>query len=176
MQLVLPSIAYKSSYIEAVKEFQVDADNSHASQSMKNLSTSELEADFEKYVAIVLGQAHGENLPEDWVPMTTYWLVDNGEYVGQIRIRHRLNEKLSKFHGHIGYDIRPSQRGKGYGSKMLALALPKAKELGLSKLLITCMTTNTGSRKIIEKNGGVFESQVHDSEYDADLLRFWIDL
>lgn len=159
MELVLPSIEYKTSYIEAVKEFKVDSDNSHRSQDIRALSIPELEADFEVYAKKLASRARGENLPEGWVPVSVYWLVDNGEYIGRISIRHRLNENLAQFHGHIGYDIRPSQRGKGYGTTTLKLALPKAKELGLSRVLITCTTANVGSRKIIEKNGGVFENQ-----------------
>ena len=108
-------------------------------------------------------------------PATTYWLVDNGEYIGGVSIRHELNEHLKNIGGHIGYDIRPSKRQQGYGTNVLALALPKAKELGISRVLVTCNVTNTASRKIIEKNGGVLENQVPDPETGIDKLRFWIE-
>ena len=78
--------------------------------------------------------------------------------------------------GHIGYDIRPSKRKQGYGSKILELALPKAKELDIERVLLTCDETNTGSRRIIEKNGGVLENQVKNPETGVDKLRFWIDV
>lgn len=126
------------------------------SKSYRGISIPELEADFEAYVEKKTGQSRGENLPEGYVPSTELWLVDGDEYIGSISIRHRPTEYLEKLGGHIGYDIRPSMRGRGYGSKILELALPKAKELGTARILVTCDATNAASRKIIEKNGGVF--------------------
>jgi predicted acetyltransferase len=51
---------------------------------------------------------------------------------------------------------------------MLAAALPLAAELGVERVLIDCDPANIGSRRVIEKNGGVF-----DGEYD-DELYFWV--
>ena len=175
MELVLPTLEYKDSYIGAVKEFRVDHSFPLMERTYDRLSILELESDFESYVEKVRNQARGENLPEGWVPATTFWLVDDGEYVGRVSIRHRLTEHLEKMGGHIGYDIRPSRRGKGYGFKILELALPRAKELGISRVLITCDATNTASRKIIEKNGGVLQDTVSNPETGVDKLRFWIE-
>ena len=61
---------------------------------------------------------------------------------------------LEKEGGHIGYDIRPSERRKGYGTVLLALTLKKAQELGLHEVLVTCDSDNVDSVRIIEKNGG----------------------
>ena len=73
--------------------------------------------------------------------------------------------------------IRPtSERNKGYGKKMLSLALPKAKALGLNRVLITCDETNLGSRKIIEENGGVYEDSVSQGDGLPPKRRYWIDL
>lgn len=174
MELVLPSTEYKDSYIAAVKEFQADSDSSHFSRSYKIKNVTELEADFDAFVQKELSHSRGENLPEGWVPHTTYWLVDNGEFVGSVNIRHRLTERLEKTGGHIGYGIRPSQRKKGYGSAILRLALPKAKELGITRALITCDSRNEGSRKVIEKNGGIFQDMIDNIEVEGKLQRFWI--
>lgn len=175
MELILPSTEYKDSYIAAVKEFQADSDTTGRSQDMKKLAIADLEADFAAYAEKLVSHARGENLPAGWVPATEFWLVEGGEYIGRVTVRHRLNENLEKYHGHIGYDIRPSMRGKGYGTHILALALPKAKELGIRRVLVSCLATNAASRRVIEKNGGVLENQVHDPETDADMLRFWIE-
>jgi predicted acetyltransferase len=176
MELVFPSEAYKESYIEAVREFQADNSFPLKKKLYDKISALELEACFEKYVDRILGKARGENLPEGWVPATTYWLVDNGEYMGKVNIRHRLTESLEKIGGHIGYDIRPSKRGRGYGSQVLKLALPKAREIGITRALLTCDATNTASRKIIEKNGGVFENSVPNTETGVDKLHFWLQV
>jgi len=177
MELILPSAEYKVSYIEAVKEFQEDHSFPLMERTYDKLSIPDLEENFEDYVEKELSGARGENLPEGYVPQTTYWLVDEGEYVGSVRIRHHINhEFLKTIGGHIGYSIRPSARGKGYGNKILELALLKAKELGIERILVTCDATNTASRKIIEKNGGVLENQVPNPETGVDKLRFWIEI
>jgi predicted acetyltransferase len=47
-----------------------------------------------------------------------------------IKIKENLaSEFLEKYIGHIGYDIRPSRRRKGYGNAKLRLGLLRAKEL-----------------------------------------------
>lgn len=175
MELVLPSAEYKDSYIEAVKEFHAAQDSPPKERHYVDLSITELEADFENFVEKKKSESRGENLPEGYVPATTYWLIDNDKYIGGVSVRHQLNEKLMEFGGHIGYDIRPSMRGKGYGGEILALGLQKAKELGIPRVLVTCNATNVASRKIIEKNGGVLENQVPNPETGVDKLRFWIE-
>lgn len=176
MKLVLPSAEYKDSFIEAVKEFQQDDDYTHRTLAYKELSIPELEADFESFVERKISSAQGENLPDGFVPSTEYWFVDGTEYIGRVTVRHRLNEKLLNIGGHIGYDIRPTKRGRGYGNEMLRLALQKAKEFGISRVLITTDMRNVASRKIIEKNGGILENQIPNPEMGHDALRYWIDI
>jgi predicted acetyltransferase len=176
VQLVLPATEYKDSFVEAVKEFQAEAESEDRSQRFKKLSVPELESNFGAYVETERSHALGKNLPEGYLPETTYWLVNHGQFLGRVSIRHRLTDRLKEIGGHIGYDIRPSRRRQGYGRKILELALPKAKELGLQKVLITCDATNVGSRRIIEENGGVLENQVSSPETGVDKLRFWVDI
>jgi predicted acetyltransferase len=174
MELVLPSLEYKRSYIEAVQEYQAEQAKNSTISYYHKLSLPELESDFEKYVEVVNSKAQGLNLEPGYVPQTTYWLVDDGEFIGSANIRHRLNENLLREGGHIGYGIRPSRREQGYGSRILVLALEKAKELGIVRVLVTCDETNGASRKIIERNGGVLENKVEDPKTGIARLRFWI--
>lgn len=64
--------------------------------------------------------ARGIDLPEQYVPQTIYWLYDNDKPIGYGKLRHRLNDNLLEIGGHIGYVIRPSERRKGYGKRLLA--------------------------------------------------------
>ena len=176
MELVQPSAEYKDSFIEAVKEFQNDADYTHRNKWYRALLIPELEKDFDAFIE---GERRARlgNLPAKYdVPRDEYWLVDGGEFIGRLTVRHRLNERLMVIGGHIGFDIRPDRRGQGYGNTMLELALPKAKELGLKRVLLTCDTRNIASRKIIEKYGGVLENQIPNPEMGHDALRYWIDI
>ena len=88
----------------------------------------------------------------DRVATTNYWLVDDSETEvrGIIRIRH----VAIPIHGNIGYDVPPKMRFKGYGRELLRLGLIKAREHGISDVLVTCGAGNKGSKGIIEENGG----------------------
>ena len=113
--------------------------------------------------------------PEGKVTAHTYFLFDSQEnIVGSINIRHYLNEYLAKIGGHIGYGIRPSQRKKGYATKMLRLALPLAKKLGINRVLISCDKNNIGSSKTIINNGGILENEIEDN--NSIIQRYWIEL
>jgi len=102
------------------------------------------------------------------VPCTTLWWVEDDEYLGRLAIRHRLTEWLRKVGGHIGYDVRPTARRQGHATAMLRAALPRARELGIDDVLVTCDVDNVASRRVIEANGGRFED-----ERDGK-LRFWV--
>ena len=68
---------------------------------------------------------------------------------------------------------------KGYGTKMLSMALAYCKEtLNLNKVLITCDDDNIGSIKVIENNGGILENKVKNSLSRGNVItrRYWINL
>ncbi|MCZ8518142.1 MULTISPECIES: GNAT family N-acetyltransferase [Paenibacillus] len=111
----------------------------------------------------------------NFVPHSTYWLLDeSGRVAGAANIRHSLNEKLLRSGGHIGYGIRPSDRGRGYATKMLELSVGRARDLGIGRVLVICDKTNGASERVILKNGGSFESEY--TEEDGNVVRrFWIE-
>lgn len=167
IQLIKPSIDYKDNFIEAVKEFQTEGRNA-------DLDREELEKNFSKLLSSLDDLENGTNLPDGYIPASTYWLVDGSEFIGKVSIRHQLTEKLLQGGGHIGYEIRPTKRKMGYGSKILELVLPYAWKLGLDRVLLTCDDDNIGSWKIIEKNGGVLENK---HEFEGKLKRrYWITI
>src|SRR5215207_11430063 len=66
-------------------------------------------------------RSEGRQLEPGWVPFTTYWLLnDAGAVVGISRLRHKLTDDLLYHGGHIGYYVRPSARGRRYGTSILA--------------------------------------------------------
>lgn len=171
IKLVKPSIEYKESYLKSLLEFQKEGRN-------LDLNYDNLSKNFTLFIQSLLDQEKGINLPKGYVPATVLWLVNDktNAYLGRVSIRHRLTKKLKIKGGHIGYEINPLYRKKGYGKKQMQLALPIAKKLGIQKALITCDETNIASKKIIESCGGVFENQIKKDQFQPDILRYWIKL
>ncbi|PYI53582.1 GNAT family N-acetyltransferase [Paenibacillus flagellatus] len=171
LRLVLPSLAYRESYWSFYEEWK------ETGEEMVPWVIEKDPSDFAEYVNFLYSQNTEEKVAGlDWVPHSTYWLVDSSDSVlGAVNIRHRLNEKLLNAGGHIGYGIRPSQRRRGHASTMLALALDKTRELGLDRVLVVCDHGNVGSERTILKNGGVFESVFVEENGNA-VKRFWIPL
>lgn len=129
--------------------------------------------DFERYLAQLEVK---ENDPDGWVPDSTLFALDTqtNTFVGAVNIRHRLNESLLQFGGHIGDGVRPSRRGEGIGTKIVALALKECKTLGIRRVLMVCDKVNIASARTIVKNGGVLENEVID---DGEIVqRYWIEV
>ena len=113
----------------------------------------------------------GLNIPENWVPAIQLVSFNEvGHALGFLNLRLRLNDYLLEKGGHIGYSIRPSERGKGYAKESLRQGLQIAKEKNIHRVLVTCSIKNPASRVVILANGGQLEDIRHETE------RYWIDL
>ena len=171
IRLIEPTLELKTEFQSMAAEYTAASEKSYADMY------AEAVEDFDSYVAKLHDHAKGENLPEGWVPSSTFWLVrDNSRVLGCSRLRHYLAGDLRYEGGHIGYDIRPSERRKGHGTLIFRLTLQKARELGLERVLITCHADNIASQQIIEKTGGRFASQIITGQGQKPLRRYWIDL
>ncbi|MBQ8131860.1 MAG: GNAT family N-acetyltransferase [Bacilli bacterium] len=106
----------------------------------------------------------------------SYGFFQENKLIGIFSIRPELKGSLQGHGGNIGYFIRPKERGKGYGNLILKEALKKAKEFGLEKVLITCHEKNIASAKVIEANGGEYDTDYYDSVIDETFHRFWITI
>ena len=126
---------------------------------------------YEKWLEENIQAEAGLNIPENWVPAIQLVSFDvAGQALGFLNLRLRLNDYLLENGGHIGYSIRPSERGKGYAKESLRQGLQVAKEKNIKKALVTCSVENPASRAVIVANGGVFEDVRNGVE------RYWIDL
>lgn len=129
--------------------------------------------DFDNY----LNNLELKEAEDGLVPDSVFFLLDEdrNKLIGAVNIRHYLNDYLLKFGGHIGDGIRPSERKKGYATKMIELALIECKKLGMDKVLITCNKSNIASAKTIIKNGGILENEIKDSDGEI-IQRYWINI
>jgi predicted acetyltransferase len=167
--LTRASEEYKDTFLRSVEEF-------HAERRQLYYDIESMRSDFAGFVQSQWDQEVRAKIRPGRVPTTQYWLIDGHEVIGELSLRHELNDLLLRIGGHIGYEIRPSKRRLGYGKEILRLGLEKARERGLRHVLITCDADNIGSKKIIEYNGGVFENAVDVKDSTVKRLRYWITL
>lgn len=171
LELVKPVVTFRAAMLSMIDEYKAAGEDLY--QGVVDLAWR----DFSAYVRQLEEMDQGIGLLPGWVPQTTYWMVrDNTFIIGTTRLRHHLTAALRREGGHIGYTIRPSERGKGYGTRQLALTLQKAREFGLKRVLVTCDLDNVASARVIEKNGGALSSRGISAISGKCVSRYWIEL
>ena len=170
--LIRPTSEYASQIVEYRQEFLDAGDSMDGTGPLRRTSNPE------EYIQICLDHEDPLKVPSHLVPATQFFFIrkSDNKLVGMIQVRHHFNDYLEKYAGHIGYSVRPSERRKGYAKKMLKKTLPFCREIGLNKVMITCIDGNIGSEYTILANGGVYEYTIHEPNENVDLKRFWITL
>jgi len=168
--LVVPHKQFERSYRTLIDEFK-----SRGERLVPFTLAFEYER-FEDLVFKLRENSKGIGIPGGFVPNSSYWLVRGLEVIGVSNLRHKLTAALRREGGHIGYGIRPSLRGRGFGTAILRHSLDEARALGLRKVLLTCGKENTSSAKVILANGGVLKSEEFYAPRNEVLQKYWIDL
>ena len=120
-----------------------------------------------------------QGLIEGQSPSLHYWAVDGEHFIGEFQLRTEFTEKVLTDIGSIGYGVRVSQWGKGYGTEIIRQGLTIAKEHGMEKVLFTINEKNAASIHVCEKFGGKLEDTIdayNEAEGQHRLRRYWIEL
>jgi len=128
------------------------------------------------FVKTIKDKSAGKGLAPNQLPFMRFWLIDGDEYIGTLRLSRHISPQMKYREGHIGYQIRTSQRKKGYGYKILRLGLNRARKIGLKKVHINCSKDNIASQAIIEKNGGRLINVKNQPDGDTNSLYYVVDL
>lgn len=165
MELRRPTLADKETILKMMAEFE-------ETQSAHDGGFWDAEAFvYEAWLESNRDMEMGLGILEGWVPaVQLVAFARDGQAVGFLNLRLRLSAYLLEEGGHIGYSIRPSERGKGYAKEALRQGLQVAKEKNIHRALVTCSTENLASRAVILANGGQFEDVRNGTE------RYWIEL
>ena len=165
MELRRPRLADKETVLEMMAEFEkYQSPHDGGFWDTENFV-------YEEWLETNMQKEMGINLPEGWVPaIQLVAFSEKGQAVGFLNLRLRLSNFLLEEGGHIGYSIRPSERGKGYAKETLRQGLQVAKEKNIKKALVTCSVNNLASRSVILANGGLIED-VRDG-----VERYWIEV
>lgn len=131
---------------------------------------------FEEWYQELQDNKNKEKLPKEYSTQTTYLVIENNEIIGILNNRWDKVPVLMLFGGLIGYSIRPKYRGKGYANEMLKLGLDKFKEKGINEILISCKDFNIASKKVIEKNNGIFEREYYNKDEGYNYLIYTIEI
>ena len=165
MELRRPRLADKATVLEMMAEFE----NSQSAHDGGFWDTENFS--YEEWLESNQNQEMGINLPEGWVPaIQLVAFSEKGQAVGFLNLRLRLGNFLLEEGGHIGYSIRPSERGKGYAKETLRQGLQVAKEKNIKRTLVTCSVNNPASRAVILANDGLIEDVRNGVE------RYWIEV
>ena len=172
LKLVKGSYEYKNQIIDMLKEWIAYNEQHPKANTSPYAIFKNVYHDFDYYLNNLEIKEANDNLVAD----STFFCFDDQRniMVGAVNIRHDLNEYLLKYGGHIGDGVRPSERRKGYATKMINLALKECKKLKIKRVLLVCDKNNIGSAKSIINNGGILENEVIND--DKIIQRYWIDL
>lgn len=96
--------------------------------------------------------------------------------VGSMQVHHELNESMARYTGHVGYSVRPSERRKGYATRMLAKAKDYLSSFGFHEFYVSCEPGNEASRRTILANGGEYVETVFWEREGVTLERYQISL
>jgi len=167
--LIRPTAALRAAFLDMIAEYEAAGETYWYYGLARE--------DFDAFLLELEHNAQGVDVKPGYVPQTSFWLVEDGTHLlGELRIRHVLNDWLAIEGGHIGYNVRPAERRKGYGTLQLRLGLAEARALGLTRVMLTCDDENTGSARIIEANGGQLAGRVISPRHGNTVRQYWIDL
>lgn len=164
MELRRPALTDKESILEMMTEF-TEHQSPHDGGFWKDSNF-----DYQEWLDNNLDNESGLNLPDGWVPAIQLVAFQDNKALGFLSLRLRLNDYLMNIGGHIGYSVRPTERGKGYAKEMLKQGLALAKTKNISEVLVTCDEYNLASRTVILANNGQLEN-IRDS-----IEQYWIKL
>ena len=166
---IAPSIRYEQGFLSMLDDF--DQNDPHNTEFY-----APARANFGAYVQSLLDEEHGLNLRDGWVPCTHRWLAtQSDEIVGVTRLRHRIDTPfLLENLGHIGFDVAPSHRHRGFGHFALYVAILEAKRLNIARVLLYVAEDNIPSRAVIERAGGQLEQIAYSELWNEQLCKYWL--
>ena len=164
MELRRPELEDKEKILEMLADFE-------AASSRQDGFFGGADFVYEDWLETIQLAEAGLGLPEGFVPyIQLISCAADGQTLGFLNLRLRLNDYLLQEGGHIGYSIRPSARGQGFAKEQLRKGLQVAKSKNIKRVLVTCDSDNAASRGVILANGGVLEDIRGGKE------RYWIDV
>jgi predicted acetyltransferase len=94
----------KDKWLEYIEEYRLDNPKAKPLGFTKDIN-------YEEWLNKITNEHNGIDLEEGRVPSSVYFLMNDEQIVGNLSIRHNINNNfLTRIGGHIGYGVRPSER------------------------------------------------------------------
>lgn len=113
-----------------------------------------LDGEWGDYVRQLEELESGLTIPEGMVRGAFLVAEVDGKVVGRVSLRYELNAFLRDGPGHVGYQVVPDARGKGYATEMLRQSIALLRAQGIDEILASCDVANEASARVLEKCGG----------------------
>ncbi|MDH7604116.1 MAG: GNAT family N-acetyltransferase [Melioribacter sp.] len=155
IELIKPEKKHKEIIVDFIKEHQENNEfEIHGGALVEKL-------EYSTWLKQIVDNSKKETVNKNWVVSSTFLAIrkEDKRLIGFVDIRHELNDFLRLYGGNIGFGVRPEERGKGYGTKILMKALDYCREIGLKKVMLACYKDNIASSKTIKNCGGVLEKE-----------------
>ncbi len=173
MKLVLPTIEYKQQAVDYINEFIAHSSQINGTGSLDWYLEN---SNYENWLDKIISYMDIANIPNGKVPALTYFCVCGDRIVGMVNLRLALNDFLRTEGGHIGYSVRPTERGKHYATEILKMALKVYDRLGIHNVVLVCDKENIASAKVIQNCGGTLEKEFFSETYGEILQRYIIKI
>ena len=147
----IPNLSRSQDAEDFINEFRQSGSSMDGSLGLGRVSG------YEEWLEYIEAHKNKDTLPEGHVLTSAYFAVreSDDKIIGIYNVRHYLNDELIlSGNGNVGYCVHPAERGKGYATEMLKMALEKCKELGMHDVHVSCYQFNAPSMRVIEKSGG----------------------
>lgn len=129
--------------------------------------------DYQNILRQLENRKNGKHEDIDWYKNSYYFLAfDNYELIGIGCIRNQLTQKGYNVWGNIAYGVRPSQRKKGYGTKIAEKLIDKCKELGMKEVILCHYEDNHISPKIFNKIGAKYTNTIDSMVSKKKIKRY----
>lgn len=148
VKIVRPSVSLHESFREALTEYEADG----AGSSLTAASAASAD-NFARYVDFLNACEYGTP-PYAGV---VRWASIDGVFVGRLVLRHHADDLSVSTDGNVGYSVRPSFRGRGVATALLAEAVRLSAVYAITPVL-SIEEANLGSRRVAQKNGFVYRS------------------